>query len=875
MGRHSEVPCCKMSYNNSNSSGSPISRLRYCGSEYLAPLIACLALTLALTWPLPLYFTRSLIGLGDVNWGVGTLWYWQQAILGYEPWYYATRLYYPQGITFVTNSAGPFSALFSLPFWSLGPAAAYNAAIVLGFALTGYCMYLLARDIGASRPAAWIAGLLFMMAPLHLFAVYGHINKVFLGLIPFALLVMNRALSFKRWRLWAILTGPMLVLAFFQAPEQFVLAALGCICLAIYALAAARPDARGSLFARVFTSAISIGLCTVPLFLLITGAAISSGISANSATESALHQPDLLQFFVPPGLGILPHTRLLNQWLTPNAMSVIETAVFLSWAGLLLCLLAWLKNRREAARWLLILAVSMLISLGSTLRVFDDSWITQLDLPMPYAFLNSLPGLNTMRTPGRFMLLGSAAFAAAAALGVDQMRKMVKPAVAAVLMLLLVTYILLESWVIRFPDQQLLATPSFYQEIAGDPDEYGVLDLPIRASTEDVYTAWHIYFASFFQLDQITHGKGIATGYVSRYYPTHPQFAHFISQNFDTVSPEQEDLTVDGQPSSRYDNLRYYLARNNYRYVVFHKPSEQHPVYKPGSWGEEAAQRLIQDVFGNKPPLVDDEVSTVYAVGPAPDVATLKPSIALLEPEGDMGWKDFRTPKSPAAFLVHSPRALLTHLDVRLEALQSSRNYAVLTLQSGDGNVTTSLPVAPKETFRIPVALSPGSQTITMTLAGVDGETEQNELLTFAIEQIDLATQPDSQSAIPSPGASAGEVHVAYGSGWYAPESDGASTWRWAASPATFWIYSSQAQTVTLTSTPLALHDPAAADGKGSAGNLSITVNDQLVSELPVTTGALFTAPLPLARGWSLPSHLRPAISSRSSGSPKLETAAA
>ena len=98
----------------------------------------------------------------------------------------------------VTNALGPFSALFALPFWGLGPAAAYNATIVLGFALTGFCMYLLAREIGCSRPAAWVAGLLYMVAPLHLLAVYGHVNKVFLGFIPLALLVTIRGVGSQR-----------------------------------------------------------------------------------------------------------------------------------------------------------------------------------------------------------------------------------------------------------------------------------------------------------------------------------------------------------------------------------------------------------------------------------------------------------------------------------------------------------------------------------------------------------------------------------------------------------------------------------------------------------------------------------------------------
>jgi hypothetical protein len=58
-------------------------RMRFFVFEYLAPLLAALGLTIVLTWPLPRYFVHSLI----------------------------------QGITLTTNSIGPFSALFALPFW--------------------------------------------------------------------------------------------------------------------------------------------------------------------------------------------------------------------------------------------------------------------------------------------------------------------------------------------------------------------------------------------------------------------------------------------------------------------------------------------------------------------------------------------------------------------------------------------------------------------------------------------------------------------------------------------------------------------------------------------------------------------------------------
>lgn len=849
-----------------NKAPRSASRVWNLALEYIAPLVAAVALTLVLTWPLPVYFTHSLIGDGDATWGLGTLAYWREAIFGREPWFYARRLYYPVGISFATNAAGPFSTLLALPFWGFGPAAAYNGAVVLGFALTGYCTYLLARDIGCSRPAAWLAGLMLMVAPLHMLAVAGHLNKIFFGFIPLALMVTGRAMDPGRSRYWALAVGPMLALAFLQAPEQFVIAGAGCIFVALYlATFGSRGQAKNELPVRLLGVGASIGLCTIPLYLLMRSPAAGSSVSVDVSAQSVNYQPDLLQFLVPTGHGVLAFQKQLNQLLTPGVTTLVETAVYLTWGGLFLCLLALLKNRRQVAMWLLLLLVSMLLALGPTLRAAGDSWVSQLAIPLPYAVLNALPGLEAMRTPGRFMLLGYTAFAVAAAIGMDVVIRRGRPLVAIGVYAAMVALVLLEVWPVPYSHQPILPTLPFYQEIAADQERYGVLDLPIRPLEEIDFLSWHLYYSSLYQIDQMTHGKGIASGYVSRHYATHPLFAHFMSENFRSISPLQEDLTVDGQPSSRYANLRYDLAKNNYRYVVLHKPTVQHPIYKPGAWGEKAAEKLIDDVFGDQPPIVDDALALVYEVGPTPDVSTLEPSIAMLEPAALQDWGDYRQAQSPTGFLVHSPSSLVATLAVTAQKIDDDTDraydYGVLTVQSGDGMVKYTQPISTKETVRVPVALSPGSQVITTTVVASEGDMAPGTPLTIAIAQIDLSTTPNSDLLIPIQANLPGQVLAAYGSNWYAPEGngDGTAPWRWATSPAPLWIYSSAQQTVTLQGTPIALHDAATADGKGQAGQLAVSVNGLAAGEWPVATGQEFAIPLRLSPGWSEVSLALPA----------------
>ena len=580
-----------------------------------------------------------------------------------------------------------------------------------------------------------------------------------------------------------------------------------------------------------------------------------TGVIADLGAASPQFQPDLLQFFIPNGFGVLPLGRYLNALLLPEVNAIVETAVYLTWTAMALAAVAVWKARRQTGAWLLILGVSMLLALGPTLRMMGDSWLTQLQIPLPYRGLNTLPGFSLMRTPGRFMLLGAVGLAAAAAIGLDQVRRMVKPRYAAALAVLAAGLLVLETWVDRFPSQPLLPVPPFYQKLAHDKEMYGVLDLPIRPEQDVNFSNWHVYFSSFYQVDQITHGKGIANGYVSRLYPIHPVFGQFITENFNEISPLQQDVTVDGQPSSRYANLRYDLAANNYRYVVLHKPNTDRPLFRPGAWGEKAAQRLIDDVFGDERPFVDDELTTVYAVGPLPDVSTLHPSIALLEPAAKMEYGEHRWTTSPAQFLVHSPRPLLTHLEVTLGGMQGESPYADLSIRSGNGNVVATRPIAPRQPTRIPLALAPGSQVITLTLSptGKAG----GEKLAFVIGQVDMAAAPDTDSAITiSSGVQEG-TQAAYGEGWYplasngAANGDGTGTWQEAASPATIWVYTPQAQALTLRGTPIALRDPFSLDGKSSSGTLVAHLNGGRLGEWPAAMATPLAIPVELQPGWS------------------------
>src|SRR5579862_3187361 len=123
------------------------------------------------------------------------MWSFKQWLNGAQPLFHSPMVYYPRGISMFLTGIGPLSGLFALPFWWLGPAAAYNGAVLVGLTLTGYCMYLVARELGFDQGVAFFAGVVLQVSPIHLSALLGHLDKVFIGLLPLTLLAVHRALD--------------------------------------------------------------------------------------------------------------------------------------------------------------------------------------------------------------------------------------------------------------------------------------------------------------------------------------------------------------------------------------------------------------------------------------------------------------------------------------------------------------------------------------------------------------------------------------------------------------------------------------------------------------------------------------------------------
>ena len=161
-----------------------------------------LLLAVAFTWPLALHLDTAVPDLGDpllnawiIDWVCHAL---THAPLGL----FDAPMYYPATfpLAFSENMVG--IALVVLPFHLAGLSAltVYNIALILGFALSGYGAWVLARFVSGCTAGAIVAGIFFAFTTFKL-AHIQHVQIVWGGWLPLmlaAVLAYRRVPSTKR-----------------------------------------------------------------------------------------------------------------------------------------------------------------------------------------------------------------------------------------------------------------------------------------------------------------------------------------------------------------------------------------------------------------------------------------------------------------------------------------------------------------------------------------------------------------------------------------------------------------------------------------------------------------------------------------------------
>ena len=609
-----------------------------------------LALTLALTWPLARVLGSAIPGDSFDGWqNYWNLWWVKVALLvQHTSPYFTDLLYHPTGVSLWFQTLNIFNGITFLPvqlagnlFW------AYNAVVLFSFTMAGFGAYLLGlyalRRAGVGpgfglQAGAFLTGIIYTFSPFHFAHLLGHMQVFSLQFIPFFVLYLLRALDDEisrkgaeaqreegeriRWR-DALMAALFLILA--ALCDWYFALYLGFFTLVVLVWMALRRQLR---WRHLLSTAIIFGLTllvTAPLLAPMVVESLRYDFMKPPPGQIVELSGDVLGFLIPSG-----QHSLWGQWAAvlraPLTASPSENTIYLGFVALVLAGYGLWRWRSRLGLWLLSLVVFAIFALGPVLHFYGR--IT--GIPLPYALVLKLPFVSIARTVARYDLLVMLSLGVLAGAGLAALVGRMKArrgalALATGLILLVLLDFVPVPYPISPPD-----TPDFYHTLAADVRSGGVMNLPMEWDRPG------------YLLYQTVHGKPLTAGYISRTDPrTLPGRVPVISRfrHLQADINQVEDVAAWAPTMFEFMDIRWVILD---RYKM------------PPGETRDYNEALVRDIFGDTPPVYEDDRLKVYETSPPPRRL----------PFVEIGW-DFgplqpgpnRQVEDTATIILHAPEA--------------------------------------------------------------------------------------------------------------------------------------------------------------------------------------------------------------------------
>jgi hypothetical protein len=459
-------------------------RLSLCELAGVALLGSVLALVMH--WPLPLHMGRDIAqDLGDPlvqAWQVA----WDGHALVHQPGsLFQANMFWPlrDSLAFSDALVG-YAPIGLIGSGTHAAIERYDVLFLFAYALCFAGAWLLARELGANRTGAAIAGLAFAYAPWRI-EQQGHLHVLSSGGIPLALFLLLR--GYRRGSAATILAGWLV------ATWQFSLGfTLGLMLL--YVLAAATIVTAVVWWRRGRPQpprGVVVASCVGMLCFGVTAILLARPYLRVLHDHPEAHRTiqEVASFSGPP-YEFLAASRFSRVWSAATSPVrgglgfVAEMTLFPGIAVLALALAGWRIGAlaHPLRRWLAIAALAFaVLSLGFKLNGL--SWL------YPYRWLYELlPGWQGIRVPGRLQTLTTLCLALLAAAGAQAIaaraRRRWGATTAAAIVALLSLAILAEGW--GFANHPTVPLAPLGERAAPQP----ALHLPLGAFDNRRYVLW-------------------------------------------------------------------------------------------------------------------------------------------------------------------------------------------------------------------------------------------------------------------------------------------------------------------------------------------------------------------------------------------------
>lgn len=601
------------------------------GREYGLVTGALLALTLVMTWPLPiqlfthlpgpLHQTDTPIYFWDCWWLLNNAATWFP-----NPFAQQDTIFHPLGSSLAYHTTVFYYAVLAAPAAKLiGLIPAYNLVCLSTFLTSGLAAYLLARYLGLSRYTAFFAAVAFAFSPFRMKRLEQHL--CFMQGDLFALYILGLLyLADERRRWWpaGLLCGATFAGAFYcDLTAAVYLSMASILLLALYwrpwrHWQQARRITLGLTLAAVLAAALSSPLLWEIYKVHGTGRFYEeAGHEVGSA--------DLLGFLDPPESASL---RQIAGDLVPRIRVRQECVTYIGVLVLALCALGlWFRRGDPAWRYIkLLMVVFLLFSLGPHLKVGANTellkipgWEEPARIPMPAALFQLFPVLRNARAAARLHQMTSLGIALLAGLGLSYlMARFRNPrwayaAGAAALLVCLLEYAV-------FPCYTHKLNPALFARMGPD-DGSVVLDDILNGRRAIEHQVWH--------------GRKTLTGVLSRIPPDVTGYIEStpLLREFSRQETSQEDVKAYLAKPNANRMTANIIDFLDIRHFVINGKKED---YKRSLFEEGARYEL----------LAQDDLAAVYTIArpPRPGIRPQKTTVGTDEWSAyfGRGWGQWR-----------------------------------------------------------------------------------------------------------------------------------------------------------------------------------------------------------------------------------------
>jgi hypothetical protein len=539
--------------------GRALLRNVYRRRRCLSVLLIYVLLAVAMTWPLAARLKTHLPGAGDDLWThQWTFWWVKQSIIDRASPFYTNLLFHPHGVSLAYHNIAWLNIAAWLPLQAIvGSIAAYNLIFIAVFALNGFAMYLLARELTASEPAAFVGGLVYGFWPYTL-SHYDHPNLIVVCWVPLALLYLRRTL--KKGQVHdALLAALFLALT---GLTRWHLLIMGGVIVSLYLLYKCLGE-KACRTQRALRLLMLTGLLAGTLLAPFAAPMVVAQLTRTSPQdifidEQTSGQTDLLAYVLPS----LRHPLwgdAISRFYDNFIVNKVYIA-FLGYTAILLATYGAVKNWRGSRFWVLAAAVYIALALGPQLRINGQLYP---QLPMPYRSVGDLFFIRVLRQPDRFNVFLGLPVGMLVSLGVKAiLRRRPFDRKPALLVGMVGLLILGEYYPVPYPTMRPV-TPAWYHQLAQEPGDFAILDLPMMLQ---VFNKRYMFY-------QITHGKPLVEGRVARL----PREAFALLDS----TPFLKELRQNNNMDPALVNVSYQLrplVEADVRYIILHKrfPSSVH-----------------------------------------------------------------------------------------------------------------------------------------------------------------------------------------------------------------------------------------------------------------------------------------------------------